>query len=163
MDSEFRGVLIWLRVTQKDSSKSPSRRLQAFYILDFYEKYRNEYHLMAQVLAMCRDELFLPRPLAYNPNWKPSNLVTRCARHIEDTVLRFGAIPIVADFQGHPIKLLSTFPKPIESSLDAETRFKMHRAMVSYERLAEAQLVRLVKKYGYHYIFHAGLREYFMT
>lgn len=163
LDPRARGTLIWLRATQKDSSKPPSRRMQAFYIMDFYEHNRNDYHLMAQVHAMCRGELFLPRPIAYNPDWQPSNLAQRCARHVEDTVLRFEAIPTLADFEGHPIKLLNRFPKSIETSLEGEARFQMHRAMVAYERLAEEQLARLVKMYGYHYILHAGLRQFFMV
>ncbi|KKA19076.1 Mating locus protein [Rasamsonia emersonii CBS 393.64] len=156
-------LLIFLRVLSQDPQKEPERRMLAFYMLAIYEKHRNGFRLMAQFHAFCKRELNIPRAINTNPLANPGTLVVRCGDIIENIVHKYGVIPTIADFEGHPCELVTILPQRLDRAMPFQMRLNMHKQMLVYERLADIQLASYARRYGYHYIFRAGLREYYMT
>jgi hypothetical protein len=163
MDRNVLMLLAWLRVQSHDSSKPPARRNISFYILAFYQQHRNAYRLFAQVTAMLKNEFNVPRAIAFGSSVASGGLVSRVASHIEDIAMRFGVIPSIGDFQGHPVELLTIFPPALDQVLSVRDRLELQKKMLVYERLADIQLAAYTQQYGYHFVFRAGLREYYMT
>lgn len=163
MDRNVLSLLAWLRIESHDSSKPAARRNVAFYILAFYQQHRNAYRLFAQITAMLKNEFIVPHAIAFNPSIVSGSLVSRVASQIEDIATKFGAIPSIADFQGHPFELLTIFPPALDRALPVAVRLELQHKMLVYERLADSQLAALTQHYGYHFVFRAGLREYYMT
>lgn len=156
-------LLVWLRQMQLNPSTPPSRRLQAYYVINFYGQHHNPYRLMAQTTAMCRGELVLPQPSIISPNPETSTLVERWGKQIEDAVIDFHIVPAMSDFEAHPFEIFTFLPKDFEGKVDAKTNLEAHNKMLKYEQLGHTQLMAYTKRFGYHHIFRGGLREYYLT
>ncbi|RAO72840.1 uncharacterized protein BHQ10_008852 [Talaromyces amestolkiae] len=163
MEDNITMLLVWLRQMQLNSSTPPSRRLQAYYIINFYGQHHNPYRLMAQTTAMCRGELVCPQPSIISSNPEPSTLVERWGKQIEDAVIEFHIVPAISDFEAHPFEIFTFLPKDFEGRVDAKTNLEAHNKMLEYERLGHVQLMAYAKRFGYHHIFRGGLREYYLT
>lgn len=163
MDDSVTLLLMWLRRMQLNSSTPPSRRLQAYYVINFYGQHRNPYRLMAQTAAMCRGELVCPQPSIISPNPEPSTLVERWGKQLEDAVIEFNIVPAMSDFEAHPFDLFTFLPKDFEGRVDAKTNLEAHNKMLEYEQLGHIELMAYTKRFGYHHIFRGGLREYYLT
>ncbi|EED11558.1 mating locus protein, putative [Talaromyces stipitatus ATCC 10500] len=163
MDRNIEKLLMWLGAMHQNPSNPPSRRYQAYYILNFYGQHRNPYRLMAQVTSMCKEELLLPKPSIMTSSPESSSLVKLWGKQIENVVDEFFIVPAISDFEAHPFELFSCLPPDFEGRLDPETNLKAHNKMLVYERIGQQKLMELTKRFGYHYVFRAGLREYFLT
>jgi hypothetical protein len=137
---------------------------QAIYIKASFASHHNLYRLMAQVSALFNGGDLLHRShrtteldgVAQAPVCRhgPALQAIMNARHVN---------PTVADFEGHPIELVSVLNSLFERVLPGEKIFGLHETLISMERTANENLARYTAQYGYHYIFRAGLNQYYMT
>lgn len=119
---------------------------------------------MAQVLALSRGALEIPACHRIAPATElPQNAVNRHGQLLQAILTDFGIIPTLADFEGHSIELISTLPPDIEDVLDGDKRLELHKTILDMERVANAKLNECTDKYGYHYVFRAGIRQYYMA
>ncbi|KAF7139665.1 hypothetical protein CNMCM5793_007264 [Aspergillus hiratsukae] len=164
MDYE-RDVLLWYLGTVADNAHyRPDLRNKATYIIVSFMRHGNAYRLMAEATALARGELVM-YPFQQVNNI-PRNLglpVRRFGQNIQAITAAFGIIPTNADYEGHPIELISILDPAIEESMNDNLRLEFHRALLVKEQRANADLARSVQRYGYHYIFRAGLQQYYMT
>lgn len=163
MDENIRLLLVWLREMQLNSSTPPSRRNQAYYVINFYGQHRNPYRLMAHTAAMCRGELVFPQPSIIGANPESPTLVERWGKQIEEAVIQFHIVPAIGDFEAHPFEMFTFFPKDFEGRVDTKANLEAHNQMLKYEKLGHDQLMDYTKRFGYHHIFRGGLREYYLT
>ncbi|RHZ70536.1 hypothetical protein CDV55_106444 [Aspergillus turcosus] len=164
MDYE-RDVLLWYLGTVADNARyPPDLRNKATHIIVSFMRHGNAYRLMAQATELARGELVM-YPFQ-RVNNIPRNLglpVRRFGRNIHAITTAFGIIPTNADYEGHPIELISILDPAVEGRMNDNQRLAFHQALLVKERQANADLTRCVQRYGYHYIFRAGLQQYYMT
>lgn len=164
MDYE-RDVLLWYLGTVADDARyPPDLRNKATHIIVSFMRHRNAYRLLAQATELARGELVM-YPFQQVGNI-PRNIglpVRRFSQNIRAITTAFGIIPTNEDNEGHPIELISILDPAIEASMNDNQKFEFHRALLVKERQANADLARSVQRYGYHYIFRAGLQQYYMT
>lgn len=140
----------------------PAERTCANYIIASYSQHKNVYRLMAQVSVLCNGETVLHA--SHN---------ARSATNDNSPVIRFGAClqafvtdhhikPTVGDYEGHPIELYSALD-PTARRMVNGNKFDFHRALLAMEKRANEHLAHLTQKYGYHFIFRIGLKEFYMT
>ncbi|KAL1973713.1 hypothetical protein VTN31DRAFT_5273 [Thermomyces dupontii] len=158
-------LLVWIRSISQNRDLDGQKRMKALYILSSFEQHGNVWRLMAQSLALARGELSAPHSISHilGSYSGPGTLVYRCSPTIENIINNFDVNPDMGDFQCQPVELFNVIPLSFEEDLDGETRFKMHLKVLEYEALATSRLVEYAKRYGYHYIFRAGLRQYYLT
>jgi hypothetical protein len=164
MDYE-RDVLLWYLGTVADNARyPPDLRDKATHIIVSFMRHRNAYRLLAQATELARGELVM-YPFQQVGNI-PRNIglpVRRFGQNIRAITTAFGIIPTNADYEGHPIELISILDPAVEANMNDNQRLEFHRALLVKERQANADLARAVQRYGYHYIFRAGLQQYYMT
>lgn len=164
MDYE-RDVLLWYLGTVADDARyPPDLRNKATHIIVSFMRHRNAYRLLAQATELARGELVM-YPFQQVGNI-PRNIglpVRRFSQNIRAITTAFGIIPTNEDNEGHPIELISILDPAIEASMNDNQKFEFHRLLLVKERQANADLARSVQRYGYHYIFRAGLQQYYMT
>ncbi|KAL1998213.1 hypothetical protein VTN02DRAFT_6633 [Thermoascus thermophilus] len=164
MDPYSAILLQWLQGMAADANLRPAKRMKASYIVTSFHTHRNTIRLMAQVSALSRGALEIPACHLIAPATElPQNAVNRHGQLLQAIVADFGIIPTLADFEGHPIELISILPPDIEDVLDGDKRLELHKTILHMERVANAKLNECTDKYGYHYIFRAGIRQYYMT
>jgi hypothetical protein len=164
MDYE-RDVLLWYLGTVADNARyPPDLRDKATHIIVSFMRHRNAYRLLAQASELARGELVMyPFQQAGNI---PRNIglpVRRFSQNIRAITTAFGIIPTNADYEGQPIELISILDPAVEGNMNDNQKLQFHRALLVKERQANADLARCVQRYGYHYIFRAGLQQYYMT
>ncbi|OJJ61340.1 hypothetical protein ASPSYDRAFT_824807 [Aspergillus sydowii CBS 593.65] len=141
-----------------------TQREQAAYIAASFASHHNSYRLMAQVSALFNGGKLLHA--SHRNIGIEGNLEVPVCRHgtiIQAIANDYHVTPTVPDFEGHPIELASILDPAIESRLTGEKVFELHQILVSMERMANEELARYTRQYGYHYIFRAGLNQYYMT
>lgn len=161
MDIYSYAVLRFLGVMSQDATLSLQQRQQATYAAVSFFVHKSPFRLMAQTAAITDGGLPIP-PHLNGATEKAESPVNRHGWLIDAIMSDFHVIPSVADFEGHPIELISTLDG-IENSLSGDYRFRIHRTLLLMEGKANNDLARSTRKYGYHCIFRAGLRQYYMT
>ncbi|KAI9374653.1 hypothetical protein BJX61DRAFT_540560 [Aspergillus egyptiacus] len=139
-------------------------REQAAYISASFATHNNSYRLMAQVSALFNGgNLLHPshRIRGLDGNAQPP--VRRHGPTLQAVVNDYHVSPTAADFEGHPIELVSLLDPAIQNRLPGAKIFDLHRTLIRMERIANEELARYTQQYGYHYIFRAGLNQYYMT
>ncbi|KAL4805462.1 hypothetical protein BDV18DRAFT_19402 [Aspergillus unguis] len=139
-------------------------REQAAYISASFASHSNSYRLMAQVSALFNGGKLLHA--SHRPNGLDDNPQVPVHRHgpiLQAIVNDHHVHPAAADFEGRPIELVSILDPDIQAELVGEKAFELHQRLVSLERVANEDLARYTRQYGYHYIFRAGLNQYYMT
>ncbi|KAH1329469.1 hypothetical protein KXV70_006855 [Aspergillus fumigatus] len=164
MDYE-RDVLLWYLGTVADDARyPPDLRNKATHIIVSFMRHRNAYRLLAQATELARGELVMyPFQQVGNIPRSIGLPVRRFSQNIRAITTAFGIIPTNEDNEGHPIELISILDPAIEASMNDNQKFEFHRLLLVKERQANADLARSVQRYGYHYIFRAGLQQYYMT
>ncbi|KAL4930215.1 putative mating locus protein [Aspergillus undulatus] len=153
-----------LDATIGDAGLPLAVREQAAYISASFLSHHNNYRLMAQVSALFNGDKLLHA--SHRSNGLNENALVPVRRHgpiLQAIANDYHVAPTVADFEGHPIELISILDPTIEAGLLGEKIFELHQALVSMERVANEDLARFTRQYGYHYIFRAGLNQYYMT
>ncbi|KAL4952127.1 hypothetical protein BDW69DRAFT_200961 [Aspergillus filifer] len=139
-------------------------REQAAYISASFMSHHNSYRLMAQVSALFNGgKLLHASHRASEVNEIADIPVRRHGPILQAIVNDYHVAPTVADFEGHPIELVSLLDPAIETGLLGEKKFELHQTLVSMETSANEDLARYTRQYGYHYVFRAGLNQYYMT
>ncbi|KAF9888443.1 hypothetical protein FE257_008721 [Aspergillus nanangensis] len=119
---------------------------------------------MAQVSALMADDLQIQPSHRLDVSGEAAGTAVHLhGRLVQAIVTDFRVTPTLADLEGRPIEILSTLQPAIERSLKGENRLEFHKALLANEKKANEDLVRCTQKYGYHYIFRAGLQSYYMT
>lgn len=164
MDIDIVHLLQWLQNIAENSNHQPQRRNKALYIAASFNVHRNSTRLMAQIAEFATgDTDFFHCHRIGRTTEMVEKAVDRHIERLQSVVAEFGAIPNVADFEGHAIELISTLPDGIENLLDTEKKLEFHRDLLHLETEANKTLDEYTSRYGYHYIFRAGLRNYYMT
>lgn len=158
-------LLVWMRSISQNRDLDGQKRMKALYILSSFEQHGNTWRLMAQSLALARGELSTPHSISHlvGSYSGVGTLVHRCSPTIENIINNFDVHPDLGDLQCQPVELFNDIPLSFEDDLDGETRLMMHIKALEYEALAASRLLEYTKRYGYHYIFRAGLRQYYIT
>ncbi|GKZ55453.1 hypothetical protein AnigIFM49718_000529 [Aspergillus niger] len=139
-------------------------RERAAYISASFLVHKNLARLMAHVTALANgEELIFHFHQIYGPNKLADVPVRRHWKHLKAVMADYRVNASVADIEGHPIQLISILDPTIEKLLQGEDLFQFHYALLRAEQMANEDLARLAKDYGYHYIFRIGLMEYYMT
>nr|AZB52186.1 MAT2-4 [Aspergillus pseudoglaucus] len=164
MDYE-RDVLLWYLGTVADAAKyNPELRNRATNIIASFMKKRNAYRKKADATTLARGELVMyPFQQVANIPRNKGLPVRRFPQNINAITCAFGIIPCNDDYEGHPIELISILDPAIENSMNDNQHNEFHRALLVNEKQANADFARSVQRYGYHYIFGAGLQQYYMT
>ncbi|THC87891.1 hypothetical protein EYZ11_012662 [Aspergillus tanneri] len=164
MDTFINTIMRFLANIAQDPSLSSEQREQATYISISFFMHKNICRLMAQVTALTRGEVMIHPSHRINTLAEDTNTPAR--RHnkfLLPVITDHRITPTIADIEGHPIELISILDPAIERSLRGEKRLRFHQALLSMEKKANDDLARCTRKYGYHFIFRAGLQEYYMT
>lgn len=164
MNTYNQAIFRVLDATVADAGLPLTLREQAAYILASFAAHNNSYRLMAQVSALFNGGKLLHS--SHRPNGLNDNAQVPVHRHgpiLHALVNDNHVIPTAADFEGRPIELISALDPVIEAGLVGEKAFELHQSLVLMERLANEDLARCTRRYGYHYIFRAGLNEYYLT
>ncbi|KAF7594026.1 hypothetical protein BBP40_010304 [Aspergillus hancockii] len=157
-------LLKFVGTISHDAGRSAEQREQAIYISASFFTHKNTCRLMAQVSALIGGEMLaIPSHQADDPSKDVETLVYRHAKRLQAVMADFCITPTIADFEGHPIELVSILDPAIENSLRGEERFQFHHALLNMEKKANEDLIKCTREYGYHYIFRAGLQEYYLT
>ncbi|PLB51677.1 putative mating locus protein [Aspergillus steynii IBT 23096] len=157
-------IMRYLSRVSQDESMSPDLREQATYIGVAYQSHRNMCRLVAQVSVFTRGE-FMIHP-SHRVNLLGENLDTAVRRHAKEVLNAISdhhTVPSLGDLEGHPIELYSILDARIERAMTGENRILFHQELLINEKKANGDLTRIIRKFGYHYIFRAGLQEYYMT
>lgn len=164
MDPFSVALLKFLECVSQDAGRTPQEREVATYVWVSFSAHKNVYRLMAQVSEFMAGELRIPPSHRANgTRGKGADAVHLNSRYLQAIVSDFRVTPTIADLEGHPIELISILDPAIERSLQGENRFRFHKALLAMEKVANDDLARCTRKYGYHYVFRAGLQEYYMT
>ncbi|BDD57060.1 hypothetical protein MAP00_002460 [Monascus purpureus] len=164
MEMYINALLKLLGAMAQDATLPFEQRQQATYAYVLFFTHRNPFRLMVHIAAIY-DGKFLIHPshqakIIAEDRETPVN---RFGRFINAIVVDFKVVPTVGDFEGHPIELVTSLDPAIENALDGVERLRVHSALLSAEKKANEDLVKSTRKYGYHYIFRFGLRQYYMT
>lgn len=142
----------------------------ALYVATAFRAHRNTSRLILQLDALLRGERVIeirPQIQAVVRNnaftWCDKTVVERYGNYLHEAIIDFNIVPSVADFEGHPIKLIDILAQGIENSLDDAETTKIHQDLTAIDRMANNHLFQLAGRYGYHYIFRVGLVQYFLT
>ncbi|KAL4885005.1 hypothetical protein BJY04DRAFT_157094 [Aspergillus karnatakaensis] len=164
MEAYRQTIFRFLDATIDNAGLPLERREQAIYIKTSFAGHRNMYRLMAQVSALFNGGNLLHASHRVPRLDAPAQaLVRRHGPAIQAIVTARRVNPTVADFEGHPIELVSILNPFFERALPGEKIFKLHQTLVAAERAANEHLARLTAHYGYHYIFRTGLNQYYLT
>ncbi|RDW86142.1 putative mating locus protein [Aspergillus mulundensis] len=164
MDAYSQTIFRLLGATIRNADAPLALREQAAYISASFASHQNSYRLMAQVSTLFNGGVILHashRLLGLGEIAEAP--VGRHGPALQAIVTGHRVRPNPADFEGHPIELLSILDPAIQAGLAGEKMFQLHQALVTMERNANEDLARYTRQYGYHYIFRAGLRQYYMT
>ncbi|KAE8148542.1 hypothetical protein BDV25DRAFT_16590 [Aspergillus avenaceus] len=143
---------------------SPEDREQAMYIGVSFLEHKNACRLMAQVTMLMNGGVVLhPSHRVGRLHTDASTPVCRHDKYLQAVMADYRITPTIADFEGHPIELISILDTAIESSLAGDKQFQFHQALLYMEKKANEDLARCTREYGYHHIFRAGLQQYYMT
>ncbi|KAE8321091.1 hypothetical protein BDV39DRAFT_212734 [Aspergillus sergii] len=157
-------LLRLLRAIAHDACLSSEQREQAIYIGVSFLAHKNTCRLMAQVSGLIKGEVIInPCHRVIGASEHTKTLAHRHGKYLRAVMTDFRIAPTIADFEGHPIELVSILDPAVENSLPGEKRFQLHEDLISMEKKANEDLIRCTEDYGYHYIFRAGLQEYYMT
>lgn len=151
------------RVSQDDSFDAELRE-QATYIGVSYQSHKSLPRLVAHLHVFLKGE-FRIHP-SHRVNLLGENLDTAVRRHAKDVlnaISDYNIVPSLADLEGHPIELYSICDARVERSLNNDNRILFHGELLINEKKANDDLTRVIRKFGYHPIFRAGLQEYYMT
>lgn len=118
---------------------------------------------MAQVSALCNGQAVLHVSHNARSGVGDDSPVSRFAVCLQALMADFRIRPTIADFEGHPIELYSALDPSIHRMVGGNNKFEFHRALLSMEKKANEHLAHLTQKYGYHFIFRIGLKEFYMT
>ncbi|OJJ34230.1 hypothetical protein ASPWEDRAFT_567393 [Aspergillus wentii DTO 134E9] len=162
MDQYGNALLRYLGTMARDARFSSEQREQATYMAISFLTHKNTCRLMAQISALTSDEMTIYPSHRVGADDSESP-VRRHGKYLQAIMTDFRIIPTIADFEGHPIELISILDPAIENSLKGEKKFRFHQELLSMEKKANDDLARCTKQYGYHYIFRAGLQQYYMT
>ncbi|KKK24904.1 hypothetical protein ARAM_000111 [Aspergillus rambellii] len=164
MDPFTRALLSFLETSIGNANLSPEQREQAAYIKASFPVHGNSYRLMAQIAALFNGQVLI------HPSHRGNGLkeggqmpVCRDAKYLQAIVNDYHVTPTISDFEGHPIELMSILEPDIEAMVEGAERFKFHQALLKMEKKANEDLARYTKKYGYHFILRAGLKQYYLT
>jgi hypothetical protein len=164
MDPFSVALLKFLEAVSQDAGLTPQKREVATYVRLSFGAHKNAYRLMAQVSEFVAGELRIHSSHRANGTTEDGvDAVHLNSRYLQAIVSDFQVTPTIADLEGHPIELISVLDPAIERSLKGENRFRFHKAILAMEKAANEDLARCTRKYGYHYIFRAGLQQYYMT
>ncbi|KAL2853879.1 hypothetical protein BJY01DRAFT_243873 [Aspergillus pseudoustus] len=157
-------ILRLLDTTTADVNHPLELREQATYIKASYTTHRDTYRLMAQVSALFNSgNLLHPSHRTQAPDGNAHLPVQRLGPVLHAIGTVHGVSPDVPDFEGHPIELFSKLDPAIRNAAVGLTRYHLDRHLIALERVANEHLARLTRQYGYHYIFRAGLTQYYQT
>lgn len=160
LDTKLQGFLAHMA---QNPANPPAERNGANYILATYSQHRNVYRLMAQVSALCNGETVLHVSHNARSGAGDNSLVTRFGQCLQALMTDFRIRPTIADFEGHPIELYSALDPTIHRMIGSDKKFQFHRALLAMEKRANEHLAHLTQKYGYHFIFRIGLKQFYMT
>lgn len=164
MDPLIIALLKFLEAVSQDAGLTPQKREVATYIRLSFGTHKNTYRLMAQVSELVAGELQIPQSHRANGATEDGvDAVRLNSRYLQAIINDFRVTPTIADLEGHAIEIISVLDPTIERSLKGENRFRFHKAILAMEKMANEDLARCTRKYGYHYIFRAGLQQYYMT
>lgn len=156
-------LLRFLDQAAQDSTIPFEQRDGATYIATLFRTTRNTSRLIVQLDALLRGEKVVGIPSS-KPDTHYSQIpVQRYGKYLHAAVAEFDVTPTVADFEGHPVTLSDNLEQNLKAVLDADGNSNVHRAFLVSEQKANSHLARFTAKYGYHYIFRIGLRQYYMT
>jgi hypothetical protein len=157
-------LVSWLRRVAGDPNKPEGKRQKALYVISCYEVHCHPIRLMAHILELTRGNYDLPKSGRIGKILTDADApVVRHSKEIQKAVADFQVTFTAADFEGHPVEIVSIIPRHIENALEGENALKLHEKVLLYEKCADMQIARYVAKFGYHPIFRAGLRHYYMT
>ncbi|KAL3472666.1 hypothetical protein BJX99DRAFT_249531 [Aspergillus californicus] len=161
MDCYALAISMFLNATVGNANTPMERREQAAYILASFASHNNTYRLMAQVSALFNGCTVLHSSHQIDGNAELP--VRRHGRVLQALVNdhRIAATP--ADFEGHPIELVSALDPALANALGGANKFALHQALIASETAANEDFARYTRQYGYHHIFRAGLKQYYMT
>lgn len=142
----------------------------AAYIAALFRADHNTSRLIVQLDALLRGETVVEISLQVRAISRDTSVtqcnqtaVQRYGKYLHAAVAEFDVTPTIADFEGHPVKLNDNLEGFIEYGLDNVQRIKVHGALLKAQQKANSYLARYTAKYGYHYIFRIGLRQYYKT
>ncbi|OGM45988.1 hypothetical protein ABOM_005232 [Aspergillus bombycis] len=157
-------LLRLLEALAHDACLSSEQREKAMYIGLSFLSHKNTCRLMAQVSRLMKGEVFIsPYYRVIGASKHKNTLTHRHGKYLQAVMTEFRIAPTIADFEGHPIELVSILDLAVENSLPGEKRYQLHKDLLSMEKKANEDLIQCTEDYGYHYIFRAGLQEYYMT
>ncbi|KAL4894196.1 hypothetical protein BDV59DRAFT_201045 [Aspergillus ambiguus] len=164
MDTFTVALLMFLNAVSQDAGVPPQKRELSTYIRLTFSAHKNAYRLMAQVSDFMAGEIEIhPSHRANVTREAGMDAVHLKGRYMQAILSDFRVTPTIADLEGHPIELISVLDPSIDRSLKGANRFRFHKSILAMEKKANEDLARCTQKYGYHYIFRAGLQQYYMT
>ncbi|GKZ36744.1 hypothetical protein AbraIFM66950_007941 [Aspergillus brasiliensis] len=164
MELDIHALLHYLDGIAGNALHAAELRERAAYISASFLVHRNPGRLMAHVTALTNGEEFIfPSHQIHGPSKFADVPVRRHGKYLKAIMADYHVNATVADIEGHPIQLISILDPTIEMLLQGEDLFHFHYALIRAEQVANEDLARLAKEYGYHYIFRIGLMEYHMT
>lgn len=161
MEQRSRNILEVLVKMAEDNTISATDREQAHYAVVSFRHHRNACRLMAQYLAIHNGEALIHHSQRVEAG--PETAVDRFGKSLLAIIGEFHVTPTMADLQGYAIELHTMIDPVLEDTMPDHVKFAFYRGLLSMEKKANSELKKCVEKYGYHWIFRAGLREYYMT
>ncbi|OJJ43405.1 hypothetical protein ASPZODRAFT_136260 [Penicilliopsis zonata CBS 506.65] len=137
----------------------------AAHITASFPSHRNVFRLVAQVDALVKGNLSIPTSHRIQEDGEVQSAVRRHQQYVDAIAENSNYKPTIGDLQGQPIELVSILDPAIEKSME-KTHYKrvlFHSTLLSMEKKANEDLAKCIEQYGYHWIFRAGLTQYYMT
>lgn len=164
MEVKIHALLHYLDGVAGNTLLAAELRERAAFISASFLVHQSVARLMAHVTALANGkDLNLHFHQIYGPSKSVDVPVRRHWKPLKAIMADYCVNASVADIEGHPIQLISILDPTIEKLLQGEDLFQFHYALVRAEQMANEDLARLAKDYGYHYIFRIGLMQYYMT
>lgn len=161
MDEFKKEAIEAMALLARDPQTSTKKRQQALYAVASFQNHKNGFRLMAQYFAVNKGEklLYSAYPVD-SPALKPAKRHDNLLLAITSD---FRVAPTIADLEGRPIDLFNMVDPAVENAMGDHVKFAFHKLLLAMEKRANADLEKCVQKYGYHWVFRAGIRQYYLT